>query len=69
MVGDPLGELNLSEDGVIQRDEIVFNFAYNVFKVPIVMLLSGGYQMSNAPCIARSIANLVEKFHLLDDNT
>ena len=65
MVGDPLGELNLSEQGIIDRDELVFYFAYDVHKVPIVMLLSGGYQMSNAPVIAQSINNLCEKFNLL----
>jgi hypothetical protein len=32
--------------------------------VPIAMVLSGGYQMTNAPVIAESIANLFEKFSL-----
>jgi len=45
---------------------LVFQYAYEVYKVPIVMLLSGGYQMSNAPVIARSVTNLCEKFKLLD---
>ena len=40
---------------MIDRDELVFKHAYEINKVPIVMLLSGGYQMSNAPVIARSI--------------
>jgi histone deacetylase 11 len=64
MDGDPLGRLNLSPEAIIQRDEIVFRIAMLDHKVPIVMLLSGGYQHSNAPCIAMSIRNLVEKFNL-----
>lgn len=43
MSGDPLGRLDLSPDAIIKRDEIVFRLAYEVYKVPIVMLLSGGY--------------------------
>jgi hypothetical protein len=50
--------------GIIERDEIVFRIASQDFKVPIVMLLSGGYQQTNAPCIALSILNLVRKFNL-----
>jgi hypothetical protein len=41
----------------------MFKFAFD-HKVPIVMILSGGYQMTNAPNIAESIANLVSKFNL-----
>ena len=44
MVGDPLGEMNISEQGVIDRDELVFRLAYDTYKVPVVMLMSGGYQ-------------------------
>ncbi len=31
-------------------------------KVPVVMLLSGGYQKTNAEIIADSIENMVNKF-------
>lgn len=65
MRGDPLGDLNISEKGIIERDELVFRHAYEVNKVPILMVLSGGYQQSNAPNIADSIRNLSEKFNLL----
>lgn len=64
MAGDPLGRLDISPEGIIQRDEIVFRIALNDFKVPIVMLFAGGYQMSNAPTIAMSIKNLFDKFNL-----
>ena len=65
MRGDPLGRLRITEQGIIDRDELVFRHAYEVNKVPIVMILSGGYQMTNAPVIAESIRNLDAKFALL----
>ena len=66
MQNDPLGNLNISPQGMIDRDELMFEYALNQFKVPIVMLLSGGYQKTNAPVIANSIENLVQKFRLKD---
>jgi len=44
MIGDPLGCLSISEEGIVARDELVFRHAYEINKVPIVMVLSGGYQ-------------------------
>jgi len=32
-------------------------------KIPVVMLLSGGYQSTNADIIADSISNLMNKFN------
>ncbi|XP_055697016.1 histone deacetylase 11 [Phlebotomus papatasi] len=58
--GDPLGALAVSPDGVIQRDEEVFRRAISA-KIPIVMLLSGGYLRSAATVIANSILNLSAK--------
>ena len=43
MVGDPLGCLNISEEGIVARDEIVFKHCYEINKVPVLMVLSGGY--------------------------
>jgi histone deacetylase 11 len=63
LAGDPLGLLSISEDGIIARDEKVFRMAME-HKIPIVMLLGGGYQKSNAAVIAKSILNLREKFKL-----
>ena len=60
---DPLGALDISPEGVAARDEMVFGKALGA-KVPVVMLLSGGYQPSNAEVIADSILNLREKFKL-----
>jgi histone deacetylase 11 len=61
LVGDPLGGLNVSEQGVIRRDEMVFEAALK-HKVPVVMMTSGGYSKNSAACIAHSIENLVQKF-------
>lgn len=63
MSGDPLGLLNISPQGVIRRDEAIFEMCLSR-KVPLVMILSGGYQKSNAPNIAESIENLMNKFKL-----
>jgi len=63
--GDPIGALGLSAKCIIQRDEFVFD---NAFKrnIPIVMVLSGGYQQNNARVIADSIINLDKKFHIIN---
>ena len=42
MAGDPLGRLNISPEGMIARDELMFRLAFDN-KVPIAMVLSGGY--------------------------
>jgi histone deacetylase 11 len=59
LIGDPLGNLSLSRQAIISRDWLVFQAAQSN-SVPVVMLLSGGYQQSNAPVIADSIRNLME---------
>ena len=64
LIGDPLGDLNISKQGIIDRDDLVFEYALTKMKVPIVMLMSGGYQQSNAPIIAESIRNLIDKYDL-----
>lgn len=55
--GDPLGSLALSEDGVIERDRLVFS-TFRALNIPVVMLLSGGYMKSSKRVIADSIVNL-----------
>lgn len=56
--GDPLGKMSLSPNGMIKRDELVWKSAL-IRKIPIVYLLSGGYQKTNAQVIARSIQNIL----------
>ncbi|XP_055617471.1 histone deacetylase 11 [Toxorhynchites rutilus septentrionalis] len=58
--GDPLGMLDITPEGVVERDAIVFKAARER-NVPLVMLLSGGYLRSSARVIANSIFNLHEK--------
>jgi histone deacetylase 11 len=58
MSGDPLGAWDISDQGVIKRDEIVFKAAKKR-GIPIVMVLSGGYQKKNAKVIADSIENIM----------
>ncbi|CAG8490383.1 772_t:CDS:2 [Ambispora gerdemannii] len=65
--GDPLGAMDLTPDGIIKRDEMVFRMALD-HNVPVAMVLSGGYQKKNAEIIGASILNLVMKFNLLEPN-
>lgn len=61
--GDPLGRFDVSLEGVVRRDEMVWRAAAE-HGVPIVQLLSGGYTKASTPCIAESIQNLFAKFSL-----
>jgi histone deacetylase 11 len=63
MEGDPLGSMSLTQAGIITRDELVFSSSIEN-SIPILMVLSGGYQMQNAPTISLSISNLQSKFNL-----
>jgi len=63
LIGDPMGGLSISRRGIIARDEIVFGHAIGR-EIPIVMVLSGGYQSNNARVIADSILHLSRKFGL-----
>ncbi len=58
--GDPLGHLKISFDGVIRRDEIVFQ-EVKKHNIPVVMVTSGGYTAQSAALIAKSIINLSAK--------
>ncbi len=57
---DPEGLLNISAQGIIERDEYVFNLAKKI-GAAIVMAPSGGYQRCTAAVIAKSLHNLVNK--------
>ena len=63
---DPLGALSVSPQGIIKRDEIVFEAAKRK-NIPIAMVTSGGYQHCTAQVIADSIVNLNEKGFLLQN--
>lgn len=55
--GDALGRMNLTKAGIIQRDEMVFEFA-KTQNIPLVMTTSGGYSKESAKIIGESIVNL-----------
>lgn len=60
LLGDPLGRMNLTKAGMIKRDEFVFDYAIKS-KIPILMVLSGGYSSSSAQTISESIENILKK--------
>jgi histone deacetylase 11 len=61
---DPLGRMKLSQQGIIDRDQFVFEQA-RTENIPVCMTLSGGYTKKSAAIIGASIANLHSK-KLLD---
>lgn len=58
---DHLGKLNISKDGIIKRDEFVFQSSFQN-NIPILMVLSGGYTKESANIIGKSIENVWDKF-------
>lgn len=58
--GDPLGNLSITAQGIIERDHIVFNKVRSRC-IPILMVTSGGYQKTTARIIADSLLNLRKK--------
>ena len=58
-VEDQLGNLSVTENGIIRRDEFVFQKAIEN-KIPILMVLSGGYNKKSGSIIANSINNIVK---------
>ena len=57
---DPLGQMKITKEGIISRDELVFVLAKE-HNIPIVMVLSGGYTKESASVIGESIVNLIAK--------
>ena len=56
---DALGCMGISEEGIIRRDEIVFRNAVEN-KIPIVMVLGGGYTEECAIITGKSIVNILK---------
>ena len=61
--GDPLGQCSISQNGIVNRDDLMFGYAFDK-KIPILMVLSGGYLRENAACISGSINNIFTKYEL-----
>jgi len=57
---DPIGKMNVSREGIIERDEVVFGYAKEK-NLPILMVLSGGYTAESADIIGESIKNILTK--------
>lgn len=57
--GDMLGGMDITAQGIMERDEIVFRLAV-ARNIPILMLLSGGYTKRSAHIIGRSIENILK---------
>lgn len=64
LAGDPLGRLGVSKQGVITRDQVVWDWALNTAHAPLVMTLSGGYTPASAQVISDSLANLMQHYQL-----
>lgn len=62
---DPLGAMNITAKAIHTRDQMVFGRCLER-KIPVVYLLSGGYQKNNAAIIADSVHELHKKFGLFD---
>lgn len=60
--GDPLGRMCISPDGVVQRDERVWQFALERARAPLLMLLSGGYTRASAGVIVDSLDTVLRRF-------
>ena len=56
---DPLGQMRISEAGILIRDQMVFDTAFSK-NIPILMVLSGGYSPESGHIIGRSICNLID---------
>ncbi|HEV2916647.1 MAG TPA: histone deacetylase [Candidatus Babeliales bacterium] len=59
---DTEGGMNISKEGIKERDAFVFAQAKE-HKIPIVMTLSGGYSPESAQIIGESIQNIVTYMH------
>jgi histone deacetylase 11 len=57
--GDRIGAMQVSAEGIVERDEIMFKEAL-ARKTPIVMLLSGGYTQESYKVIIASIDNILK---------
>lgn len=62
---DPLGNMRVSKNGIIERDQFVFEQAFKN-KMPILMVLSGGYTAQSAEIVSESIENICKHFKLIE---
>ncbi len=58
LAGDKLGRMSITQEGIIQRDALVFTVARDAH-IPITMVLSGGYTKESSSIISLSIENIL----------
>jgi histone deacetylase 11 len=63
LAGDPLGQLAVSERGVLERDRFVLDLLAS-HQIPTVVLTSGGYTKRSHALIAESAAYFLERFRV-----
>ncbi|MFH0897985.1 MAG: histone deacetylase [bacterium] len=61
---DRLGNMKVSKQAIIDRDEFVFDQAFAT-KAQILMLPAGGYTNESHAIVSKSIENLIKKFKLV----
>ena len=57
--GDPLGGMNVSEQGVLERDRYVFH-TFTAAAIPWVMVLSGGYTRQSYQLVANAVTDVLQ---------
>ncbi|WP_309739557.1 histone deacetylase [Chamaesiphon sp. OTE_20_metabat_361] len=60
---DPLGRLKISAEGVLARDRFVFQTLVAA-RIPVVMVLSGGYTSESYQLVAKSVGEVWETWGL-----
>lgn len=61
LAGDPLASLEMTHEGIVQRDQIIVDACVER-NIPVVLTLSGGYSEGAWRSQYLSIKNLIEKF-------
>ncbi|VAW79088.1 hypothetical protein MNBD_GAMMA12-377 [hydrothermal vent metagenome] len=64
---DPLGSMNVSAKGVLERDMMVFNALVDA-AIPFVMVTSGGYTSASYRLIADSLSYLLTTFSTAEND-
>lgn len=64
LIGDVLGQLSISPEAMIQRDQFVFKEAKKR-GIPIMMCLSGGYGKNNYQCVSNSLKQIIALMKVL----
>ncbi len=65
LVGDSYGTMNITRQGLITRDAFVFHQALS-HKIPILMVLSGGYTLQSVETVGASIESIIKTNRLIN---